>query len=1168
MDDDKVWSGFSMTSRRNVARAIATVLGALVMLAAALQGTALAAGPELTIAQPESPSANQTPIFSGTTTDTSDPITFDFDPVTLDIYAGAVPGGTPVQSWTAFAPSSEGTFGDGWEITPEALEQGEYTAVASQTNSELETGTSPPVSFTIDTTAPAVSINEVHTPTNNPRPLLSGGAGVAAGDEPAVTVTVYYGDAVGGTVAASETVSRSGSSWFYTPTTLADGTYTAQATQEDRAHNVGESESVTFTVDTTAPTVSIGAVTSPTNNAMPPLNGGAGVTAGDKAAVAVAIYEGGSVSGHRVDFASVPRSGSSWSYTPPSKLPEGTYTAQAYQEDEAGNVGESAAVTFTVLLKGPQVSINAVHSPTNKPEPGLSGSAATSPFDEPTVIVTVYKGGAVGGAVAASGSASLSGATWSYTPSTLSDGTYTAQATQEDKAHNVGASAGVTFTVDTTAPTVTINPMESPTKNAEPTLSGGAGVALGDETSVAVAIYEGGSVSGQRVDLGVVSRSGSSWSYTPSSPLPEGTYTAQAHQEDEADNVGASATTTFMVVTKAPEVSINSIGPTTTNSTPTLTGSAATAALDEPTVTVMIYEGSSPTGRAKASPPVSLSGSDWSYTTPALKDGTYTAEAVQEDQAHNVGTSPPTTFTIDTPTPKVTVIAPANKATVHLTQPTISGSASDDTSVNVKIYEGSSVSGPLTETIPAAVEGEHWTITAADEAKELANGPYTAQAEQSDAAGNIGKSNPVSFTVSSVLTVETAGFERGGRSGLVAGPTPRFQGSAQETSSIVEVRIYRGDTASGTPEREVEGKRTGARWGTEPLQALPSGVYTVEVEQGTTNLEFPITVDATPPQVSLSSPANASSTFGTSQAVSGAAGVEEGDLNSVAIHLYGGAGVSGPLLQTLSTEASNGSWAAAFGGLSPGTYTAEAEQSDDVGNIGHSEAVTFTVVALPAQAAATPSAPVASFKWIPADPQAGEPVTLASNSTAGSSPIVSYAWSLSGNGVFTHGESTLTTVFATPGSYTVQLRVTDANGLSSTVAEKVAVATAAIPLMQPFPVVRMAGSFGRSGARISLLTALAPVGANVTITCHGKGCPTKSQGFVAAAGAKSKSGTVQITFKRFERFLRSGVVVEIWISKHGQIGKFTRFVIHAGKSPTRVDQCLNPAGTTPIVCPS
>ena len=35
-----------------------------------------------------------------------------------------------------------------------------------------------------------------------------------------------------------------------------------------------------------------------------------------------------------------------------------------------------------------------------------------------------------------------------------------------------------------------------------------------------------------------------------------------------------------------------------------------------------------------------------------------------------------------------------------------------------------------------------------------------------------------------------------------------------------------------------------------------------------------------------------------------------------------------------------------------------------------------------------------------------------------------------------------------------------------------------------------------------------------------------------------------------------------------QIGSFTRFRIRSGRLPSRTDMCLNPAGTTPIVCPS
>ena len=46
-------------------------------------------------------------------------------------------------------------------------------------------------------------------------------------------------------------------------------------------------------------------------------------------------------------------------------------------------------------------------------------------------------------------------ATWSATPASLSDGTYTVTVTQTDAAGNVGTSDAVTFTVDTTAPTAT-----------------------------------------------------------------------------------------------------------------------------------------------------------------------------------------------------------------------------------------------------------------------------------------------------------------------------------------------------------------------------------------------------------------------------------------------------------------------------------------------------------------------------------------------------------------------------------------------------------------------------------------------------------------------------------------------------------------------------------------
>jgi IPT/TIG domain/Immunoglobulin I-set domain/Immunoglobulin domain len=119
--------------------------------------------------------------------------------------------------------------------------------------------------------------------------------------------------------------------------------------------------------------------------------------------------------------------------------------------------------------------------------------------------------------------------------------------------------------------------------------------------------------------------------------------------------------------------------------------------------------------------------------------------------------------------------------------------------------------------------------------------------------------------------------------------------------------------------------------------------------------------------------------------------------------------------------------------------------------------------------------------------------------------------------------------------------------------------------MLPFPVVRIAGSENASGVKISLLTVQAPGGAEIAILCRGRGCP-KTESRVMASGRRA--GTTLVEFRRFERSLRAGAVLEIRISKGGEIGKYTRFTIRRGKPPARVDTCLSPTGITPMVCPS
>jgi len=1104
----------------------------------------------------------------------------DVATVTVTIYHGSVVGGTVAATGGAIVKDAE------WAFKAPHLSDGTYTVQATQSDTAGNIGKSAPVTFTLETVAPAVSMNPVASPTNNATPTLTGGAGVAPADHPTVTVTIYDGSVVGGTVATTGSATVSGAEWSFKSPHLSDGTYTAQAAQSDEAGNVGTSAPVTFTVDTTAPAVSIKAVASPTKEATPTLTGAAGTAAGDIAAVTVSIHEG-TVSGPVVASGAATVTGATWTYTA-AKLNDVTYTVQATQKDQAGNTGTSAASTFTVDTTAPVVTINPAASPTNDATPTLAGAAGVAVGDIASVTVSIHEG-TVSGPVVASGAATVTGATWSYTAAKLNDGAYTVQATQKDEAGNLGKSAAVTFTVDTTAPVVTVNPVASPTNDATPTLGGVAGVLPRDLASVTVTVYEGPSVSGKVVATGAATVTGASWSYTPAT-LSDATYTVQATQKDEAGNVGKSAAVTFIVDTTKPVVTMNALAPPLNTSEPTLTGAAGVAQGDDASVTVTIHEGASVAGKIVASGGVTVTAGSWSYTTPHLADGTYTAQAAQSDDAGNVGTS--ATVTFKTP-PSVSVSSPAAGNSLNVSRPTFSGLAGsasgDESTVTLKIYDGASVSGTLAETVNAKREGGHWTVTGAP----LANGEYTVQAEQSDNTDNVAKSEPVTFEVSATVTLDESDFtERGGE--LLTGPTPRFTGTAGTAAGdgAVVVTLYHGEegtlgeVVTGTPLEGIP-DASGA-WSVGPLPALAEGTYTVRAEQKEGHVthveEVVFTVDAAAPKPTITSPANGSSAAASSQAVGGTAGTDAGDVAAVNVHLYAGAAATGTPLQSVAGHVSGGLWSVTFTGLAPGTYTVEGEQSNDVGDVGHSAAVTFTLTEPPPTVttpttpttttaettpAVTPSAPpAASFRWVPASPHPGEPVTLISTSTDASSPITGFAWASGASGAFTAGESALTTSFATAGSYVEQLRVTDAGGRSSTVAETIQVTSPAAALIQPFPIVRMAGSFDAAGVKISLLTVQAPPGATVTVKCHGVGCPTRSETLVAASGAKVKAGTVVITLRRFERPLHAGTTLVVEVSDHGEIGKYTRFVIRHNKLPSRQDLCLNPAGTTPIQCPS
>jgi PKD domain len=215
-------------------------------------------------------------------------------------------------------------------------------------------------------------------------------------------------------------------------------------------------------------------------------------------------------------------------------------------------------------------------------------------------------------------------------------------------------------------------------------------------------------------------------------------------------------------------------------------------------------------------------------------------------------------------------------------------------------------------------------------------------------------------------------------------------------------------------------------------------------------------------------------------------------------------------------------------------------------------------------------APRASFAWSPQFPQVGEPVTLSSTSSVVGSRITSYAWDLADNGpfgAFLTGGPVASVSYATPGPHVVRLRVGAANGLKGVDAETITMTPlpASAGVLYPFPVVSISGTYFAFRVRIKRLAVKAPAGSRITITCGHARCPA---GAVRRPAGSRRGHETWVRFRPFERFLPSGAILEVRVSKPGKIGAYTRFHVRRQKRPVRSDSCLDPAGLKPMACPS
>jgi hypothetical protein len=226
--------------------------------------------------------------------------------------------------------------------------------------------------------------------------------------------------------------------------------------------------------------------------------------------------------------------------------------------------------------------------------------------------------------------------------------------------------------------------------------------------------------------------------------------------------------------------------------------------------------------------------------------------------------------------------------------------------------------------------------------------------------------------------------------------------------------------------------------------------------------------------------------------------------------------------------------------------------------------------------------PSASFTYRPQVPLVGETISLFSTSTDPDSPIESHLWDLDGDGSFDDASGPVASLsFPLDGSFSVGLQVLDGEGSSAIAFETVVVGgrlpagarattQGAVRVLSPFPVVRIAGSIKRGGTRIRRFTVTAPVGATVTIRCRGRGCPFGRQRRTAVGRPMPWAPSVRlIHVRRLERrLIRVGVIIKVFVTRPGAVGKFTEFRIRRRTVPARTDACLEPGGAIPVPCPA
>jgi hypothetical protein len=981
-----------------------------------------------------------------------------------------------------------------WSFTTATLSAGSHSFTATASDGAGNTSaTSTARTVTIDTTAPGtatidlVAASDTGTSstdnlTSDTTPTLTGTA------EAGATVTIKDGSIVLGTTTADST-----GSWTFTTGVLAAGGRLLTATASDAAGNTGTTSSyIAVTIDPHAPstpTIDLDTWSDTgssgtdhiTSDTTPTLSGTA------EAGATITIHNGTTVLG-TTTAASIT---GEWSFTA-TTLSEGSYTLTATATDSAGNVS-SASSTLAVEIDatGPAAPVIGLAATSDT---GSSTTDAVTSDTAPTLTGTTEAGATVtireGSSILGNVTADSSGV-WSFTTA-LSEGSHALRAIATDDAGNIGSESSLMVEIDTSAPAAPTIDLDAGsdsgrsssdhvTTDTTPTLSGAAAA------GATVTIYRGSVVLGTTVaDIG------GAWSFTPSS-LSAGSHAFTATATDAAGNESDPSSILAILIDRtapsAPVISLDAASDTgssssdllTSETTPTVSGTAEAAAI------ITILDGTTVLGTTTAN-----GSGAWSFTSPALSEGSHSLTATATDVAGNTSSaSASVTFEIDTTGPAAPVIGLAaasdtgsstTDAVTSDTAPTLTGTS--EAGATVTIMDGSTVLGTAT-----ADSAGVWTVTSST----LSEGSHSLTATATDVAGNTGSASTaltveIDTTAPTAPTIALDAASDTGRSStdlVTTDRTPTLTGTAEAGATVT---IYLGTIELGTTVADSSGA-----WSF-TTSSFSGGGYFFRAtatdaagNQGNMSSGVMVQLDRTAPSAPVlsldaaSDTGSSSSDLLTSETTPTLTGTAEAD---AIITILDGSTV-------LGTTTANGSgvWSFTTSALSEGSHSLTATATDVAGNTG--SASTALTVVIDTTAPATPVIGVAAASDTGRDPadavtsdtaptltgtaEAGATVTITDGSTVLGTATADSA------GVWTFTSSTLS-----EGSHSLTATATDVAGnagSASSLTVEIDTTPPAAPTIELDATsdTGTSSSDGQTSDAQPLMTGTAEAGATVTI---------------------------------------------------------------------------------------